>query len=213
MVGEMLKATRKWLPKYRTEFDSKNKVKSLKIEDFSSFEERKEKLFEEFNIIDKYYIIGPFDNRSSERRSSGLTISNPPEQEIDLSASYKGRAKKVVKWKRITRKDIDNDGLVSFVKFYGFDKFTVVYALAVLEAAQECRIKLLTSSYYGMTLWLNGKQILNKEGEQNIVRDRYAVDLLLKQGRNELLIKVDNKDSVPGFYARFEEKPARVRII
>ena len=125
---------------------------------------------------------------------------------------YNGFDGKKISWKKIDRGDFEPNGYVDLVKLIGPYEMAVAYAWVALEAVMGCHVKLLLGSDDGIAVWLNGKQILCHEAERNADKDQNSADLFLKHGRNELLLKIDNKRGTWGYYARFAEPSSSVRL-
>src|SRR5207248_10570075 len=90
--------------------------------------------------MDYYHIVGPFDNGTDD---AGLDQVFPPEKEIDLRATYRGKLGPV-KW-RVVKPNAD--GYVDLQAFYAGQSANIVsylYRDVESPADQEARIALGT---------------------------------------------------------------------
>ena len=60
----------------------------------------------------------------------------------------------------------------------------------------------------GLQVWLNGKSVLNRKGERELVPNQDALNLALEAGENQLLMRVFNRDGDHGFFFSTREDPA-----
>lgn len=214
MTKEMLLAQEKYLPGYKVrKFASRGAVKGFGKEHLVQILGRKKaELFQELNIIDRFYVLGPFENADSSGRSLGLAKNNGPEEAIDLKAGYKGKTGRKISWKKIGPADIDDNGFVNLLILCGNMDMAVGYAYTVLEAIMDCKVELEFGSDDGIAIWLNGKEIIRKEGARSAIRSQNRVALYLKHGKNDLLLKVDQIQGDWGFYANFARRYTNVSV-
>ncbi len=148
----------------------------------------------------KWYGIGYFDNAGYR----GFDAVYPPEQEIDLRKTYKGKvyatkeAPETISWKDLKdfkpgqryslvfpRNDLLGFGSAQGAIFYLYEEFESPDAidLPAKIGAKDC-----------MKVWLNGEQILSLPVFPNgVTIDKHqSLTLRLKPGKNQLLIKVAN---------------------
>lgn len=170
----------------------------------------KEEVFRELNIIDQFYILGPFENTGKDGKSQGLKIVYPPEKKVVLRESYIGKAGKQIKWKRVAAEDINDDGYVNLCYLCADVEMALAYAYTVLKASSDTNVTLQAGSDDGIAVWLNGKEIYRKEAARSALRGEDNIPLSLKQGNNELLLKIDQKRGGWGFYANFAEPNPKV---
>jgi hypothetical protein len=138
-----------------------------------------------FGIIQRWLIATPFDNAGGK----GFAVAYPPEQKVDLNATYKGKDGAEVRWKEVTT--TDPYGLVDINKQLGKHMGAAAYAFAVVESPEEQRVQIRATSNNAVKLFLNGKEIFFREEYHHGVRfDQHVGNGVLKPGRNEILIKV-----------------------
>jgi len=141
-----------------------------------------------FGFLMHWNVIGPFDN--TER--AGFAKVYPPETNVDLGATYDGKASKV-KW--IPFVTVDEYGMVDINKAYpgpgdGLKEVTA-YAYTEYHAAAAGSVQLRLGCKNAWKIWLNGKLVFGRDEYHRGMRiDQYQLDVNLGKGRNTLLIKL-----------------------
>ena len=135
-------------------------------------------------LLTHWHAIGPFDNLDRK----GFDAVYPPEQGIDLKASYTGKHGQV-SW--IEHTTTDEMGLVDFHKILQEEKSVVAYATTVFMAAQKQEVQFRLTSFNAVKLWLNGKLVDQRcvyHGGSQF--DQYVSRAVLEPGKNVILVKV-----------------------
>lgn len=214
MVWELFQAQKEYLPGYPV--DKFRKIKEMKA--FSGdklvdvHSKDKKTLFRELNVIEQFYVLGPFDNLDENKNSLGLSAVLAPEKEIVLDKTYTGKDGKKIKWKLVRVEDMDNNGYVNLCLHCAKVDMAVAYAYTILEATAGTLVKLQLGSDDGIAVWLNKREIYRKEAERCAGRGQEEVTLQLKHGKNELLLKIDQKHGGWGFYANFSRNAPGVSV-
>jgi len=135
-------------------------------------------------VLGDWHYIGPFDNS----RGEGFDAVYPPEKQIALDASYEGKGDRSVRWKR---GDYFSDGRVNDLKPFFDDKQNVVAYLyrTILCPADVERVASFGSDDT-ITVWVNGMKVLAKNVARGAAPDQDRVTLKLRQGQNDLLLKI-----------------------
>jgi hypothetical protein len=141
----------------------------------------------------KWYFLGPFDNSNHQ----GFRAVYPPEREIDLYKSYPGKGGQIASWKEFP--DFAPGRIVDLRKFPQNDD-SCVYLFHLIEVRQPVDLPLSLGSDDTLTVWLNGKKLLEHEVYRGAAPDQEFVTLPLRSGRNELLVKVCNGTGDWAFY-------------
>ena len=157
--------------------------------------------------VPSWHIAGPFDNGDND---AGLDTVYQPEKGIDLSASYKGKAGKVV-WRRVKP---DGQGYVDLQAFFtGASDNIVSYLYQEIESPADQDAEVLIGTDDGCKLWINGKQVFADRRHQAATPEANRVKVKLKKGTNKVLLKINNGAGPHGFYftilAEQELKTAR----
>jgi hypothetical protein len=138
----------------------------------------------------KWYYIGPFDNPDKK----GFNTAYPPEQEIDLAKTYKGKGGRDLSWKEF--KDFQPDKIINLKLFPDDDKFkggnenAVVYLYHEMDAAEAAQLPISLGSDDTLTVWVNGEKIVSQDVYRGVAKDHARVNFNLLPGKNKLLIKV-----------------------
>jgi hypothetical protein len=155
-----------------------------------------------------WQIIGPFDNTGG----AGLDTVYPPEREIDLHATYEGKGEQA-RWRGVNLRD----GLrVSLARFKKSEE-CVCYLYRKIETPQPIEVRVSIGSENQVVAWLNGKPVMFTGAGTRKALEQDTATLDLREGSNELLIKVANgKGKKWNFYfnplvsARFQVKLDRL---
>lgn len=138
-----------------------------------------------------WQVIGPF---AADDFKKAFAKEFAPEKEIDLGKNY-GE----LKW---TPRPGWKDGQVHNT-LTGNNSANYLYRTIKLSAAGPLEISLGRDD--AIKVWLNGKSVLAKEVTGGAAADQDKVTLTLKEGRNDLLVKIVNASGPSGFY--FSTKP------
>jgi hypothetical protein len=142
-------------------------------------------LAKHYGFVMTWHLIGPFEHH----KGVGWDTAYPPEKKVDLASSYKGKDNECAKW--IERTTTDPQGKVDLNKELGKKKGAVAYAYAVVESPKERPVELRLGSITGAKIWLNGKEVFNREEYHHGTRiDQYFARGKLKAGKNTILMKV-----------------------
>ena len=149
-----------------------------------------------------WLLIGPFDNVGG----SGFFKAYPPEQSIDLHATYQARGTKIG-W--VELKQDSHGAFVDLEEVFDDNQWAVAYAFARVHSAQETQAQLRVGSDDDVKVWLNGKEVLSKSVARTAVIDQDIVPVNLKEGTNEILLKVCNRTGGWGFHLRITDSQGR----
>lgn len=144
-------------------------------------------------LEDDWFVIGPFENRSGFQRQF------PPEQAIDLKASYQNGAR-TLSWQ--TLKDGAYDGYVDFRETFQPSSWGVGYGAININSPNKRTVQLRLATDEACKLWLNDKLVWQVYRKSNVPIDNDIVSVVLHPGNNKLLIKVTNSLKDWGFYLR-----------
>ncbi|MCH7726013.1 MAG: PSD1 domain-containing protein [Planctomycetes bacterium] len=132
--------------------------------------------------------IGPF---ASDNFDKAFDDVFPPEKEIELAKSYQDGKLKWVQQPKWTDGTVHNT-------LTGTNSANYLYR--VIESPVARKIPLSLGSDDAIKLWVNGTEILKKKIGRGAAPDQEKVELPLKKGRNELLMKIVNGGGPSGFY-------------
>jgi hypothetical protein len=138
-----------------------------------------------FGFITRWKVIGPFDNKGAK----GFNVVYPPEEKIDLAATYAGKDGKQVAWIDYTTDDKYGD--VDLNKALGKNKGAAAYALAEFRVAGETPVDVRIGAISAIKLWVNGKLLDSREVYHSGTEiDQYVSRTTLEPGVNRILVKV-----------------------
>lgn len=136
-----------------------------------------------FGFVRSWKLIAPFTN--VERK--GFDTVFPPEEKVDLGASYPGKNGDV-KWTDFT--STDEYGQIDFNKPYTMLKEVTGYAYTEFDAAEERDAQIRLGCKNGWKVWLNGQLIFARdEYHRGAKLDQYKLPVKLKKGKNQILVK------------------------
>jgi hypothetical protein len=141
-----------------------------------------------FGFITRWYITGPFDSPGGQ----GFDTPFPPEEKVDLSATYTGKDGASISWKPVeTTKPEGHYALVNLNTTLEKYKDAVAYAYAVVEVEKETPVELRAACPTAIKMFVNGRPVFAREEyHHGNVLDQHAGPAVLKPGRNEILIKI-----------------------
>jgi hypothetical protein len=142
-----------------------------------------------FGFLRDWYVIGPFDARGMK----GFHAAYPPEEKVDLAASYEGQGK-AVGWTRYRSPEATGGAHVALVNLrepLGDAADAVAYAYTAFEAPEAREVEFRGAADDNLTVWVNGRRAFGFEEYRNGVRlDRHRFRVRLKKGVNTVLVKV-----------------------
>jgi hypothetical protein len=154
----------------------------------------------EQGFINRWQICGPFDNLGWE----GHDRIYPPEEKVNLSASYEGKKGTPVSWR--LNKTPEWKGFVDLKKEYDPSDFVCAYAVcwATLNNGPK-DVLLRVGSNDSVKVFLNGEEVWNNKTERTASVDDDLIPVTLPQGTSEILLKIGQSGLNWGFYFRISE--------
>ena len=152
-----------------------------------------------FITEDAWMILGPFDN--SNEIGYDTTYIQEESPMIDLTAKYDGLNGQV-SWEKFSDEALD-----AYIHLgeYNVD-WRVSYIFATVTSPDERKAQIRWDSDDQGKVWLNGKQISAHTKTFAAEIDKYTIPVTLKQGKNNILVKVCNRQSGWGFYLRITDE-------
>jgi hypothetical protein len=135
-----------------------------------------------------WHHIGPFASDSFDKAYSEAF---PPETSTDLTKKYRDGK---LAW---TPQPSWADGTVHNT-FTGNN--SAHYVVRVIESPVARSLSLSLGSDDAIRVWVNGVEVLSKKVSRGAAPDQEKIDIPLKKGRNELLMKIVNGGGASGFY-------------
>jgi hypothetical protein len=166
-------------------------------------------------MIDRWSIIGPFDNppAADDPVGRGLFIEYPPEKEINLKAEYPGK-QGPVRWQMVSTRINDSarssGAGINFLDYYiDTPNWGVAYAYTRIHAPADQRALFNFGSDDGAKVWLNGKQIVQAHCARGAALSQHKEPILLRKGWNALLVKVEQMSGGWGFLYRIDNEAGK----
>ena len=161
-------------------------------------------------FIKQFYVIGPFGDGSYRRMTE---MSFPPERHDDLAASYVGKRRSIVMWKKFPWQapvtTIDEGGrpgrdfrFVDLGRSLKRMPPSAGYAIARVFVPQDTTARLLIGSQGGITLWVNDVEVFRESYMKYDRPDQEAVATHLNKGWNTIRVKAVDEGNRWGFYLR-----------
>lgn len=155
------------------------------------------KLAKEKKLIKNWYFLGPFENLDMK----GLEKEYGPEKRIDLVKTYEGINGKKIEW--FMPFSYDDSGYVDLNTLFEDNDTVTAFALTYAYSEEAHSSQFRVGADDPISIWLNGKLIFKKKEVLRPAQfDRDTIDVTLKKGWNEILIKTAEAFGRWGFYFR-----------
>ncbi len=137
------------------------------------------------NLEGKWYYAGPFDNTDQ----AGFEFAYPPEKKVDLKATYAGKGGAKVGWKELPGFELGK--VIDLDKLFPNDKKdAVVYLYHTFESPKAYKWPLSFGSDDTLSVFGNGKRVFHAAYVRPAAADQDRVEIDVKEGTNELLVKI-----------------------
>jgi hypothetical protein len=151
-----------------------------------------------FGFIMDWYLIGPFDNTGKK----GFALAYPPESEIKLEAKYAGQKGEVAWAKHVTD---EKYGLIDLSKVTAPHKGAVTYAFTEFVSDKDQTVDVRLGSPNAYKVWVNGELVFGREEyHRGMSIDQYRMTAKLKQGKNQILLKVCQNEQTEDWAQRWQ---------
>ena len=135
-------------------------------------------------------VVGAFPNWGDR----GHDEIYPPEHEIDLNATYPGWYRPI-QWRRWHVRPEDEDRVdlhaATSPAQAAIGEYGSAYAYAQFRAPERQEVRFTLELKGAVKVWLNGKLIhAARPDHPDAPAERYDIDAMIKEGRNQLLVKV-----------------------
>lgn len=145
--------------------------------------------------LDAWQHIGPF---AADSLAQAFEQEFPPEQSIDLSATY---GEGTLKW---MPQPEWKDGAIHNT-LTGDNSAN--YVFRTIESPEDQTVSLSLGRDDAIKVWVNGEQVLANLTSGGVIAGQDTVQTTLRKGRNEVLMKIVNGGGPSGFY--FAVSPVR----
>ncbi len=161
--------------------------------------------------ISAWWVIGPFECPHNQE----LRPVFPPEQGVDLKASYPAKLGKAAHWQRVERPmapgaDPRGEFFVDLQRVLkGPHDHVVAYALTHLHSDRDTDAVLAIGSDDGVVAWLNGVEVHRNHIQRGYATREDKVAVRLRAGSNTLLLKIGQAEGGWGFCVHVEDAKGR----
>ena len=152
--------------------------------------------------LGKWSYIGPFPNPNGQ----GFAAVYPPEKGVNLKQKFGGKNGEEAAWKEGKFNDGEINNLALFKPENNVD--AVVYLYREIESDGRRELPVSLGSDDTLTVWLNGEKIVSENVDRACAPDQTKAVLKLKQGKNNLLMKVCQGGGEWAFYFKATRRPA-----
>ncbi|MGD0059112.1 MAG: TIM-barrel domain-containing protein [Verrucomicrobiia bacterium] len=142
-----------------------------------------------------WQVIGPFDG--------GVGTEFTGDLPTDSAAEYPGAGGRKPRWKEVGDDCVRDDGYIDFEKALGKgNNGATTFGRAIFNSEGDRPAKLYLGSGDGLTVWLNGQRVFDKQVHRSAEPDEDAVDVNLRAGENSVLVKISRGIGPNGLYFR-----------
>jgi hypothetical protein len=196
---------------HRPDPEEKGEALGWPARDLQVAEWRRAWLSEERHTVKDWWVAGPFPNEDH----TGFAHSYPPEQKIDLQASYPGAEGSNVQWKHWS----DSGYAVDLDRVLGRKRdrsWITSYAVTYLHVPSARRAWFHLAADNNARLRVNGEELLNLHIHPfyHEMREDFAFirEVDLKAGWNEVLLKISKCGGARqyGYYLRVTDRNGRI---
>jgi hypothetical protein len=157
------------------------------------------------NFVREWYVVGPFPNEGD----AGLDRPYAPEDgPLDLEAAWEGKAGDV-RWQKV----VVPSGIVNGTILFDDLENLVAYGYCELRSPDPRRVTGLVGSDDGVKVWINGRLVHQNHEHRMLTPDEDRFEADLREGRNRVLIKVDQGGGPWGFSFRIEDPRDEIEAV
>jgi hypothetical protein len=124
----------------------------------------------------------------------------------DSAGEYLGAGGRKVRWKEVGDDCVRDDGYIDFEKALGRgNNGATTFARAIFLSDGGGPAKLYVGSGDGVTVWLNGQRVFDKQVHRSAEPDEDVVGVDLRTGENSVLVKISRGIGPNGLYFRIAD--------
>jgi len=163
-------------------------------------------------FIKQFYVIGPFGDGSYRRMTQ---VNFPPEREVTLDATYVGKKKMPVYWRKLPWQAPVEDCEGRDFRFVRLaDALKPIppaagFAVTYVHVPRDVPAQLLIGGKSGVVVWVNETQVLSEPYMRFDRPDEVAVAVRLRSGWNRIRVKAVDEGGRWGFYLRIVGEDGR----
>jgi uroporphyrinogen decarboxylase len=146
--------------------------------------------------VTDWRLLGPFDNE----RNRGFHTAHAPEADPQAQGPFIGKGGQPIRWQPYH--STAESGYVDLAAAISREPWCMAYAACSLYSPQEWDGWLELGSDDGLQVWLNGEQVWYKDAYRVAAPRQDLVPVHLRQGWNQVLLKISQAEGEWGFYFR-----------
>jgi len=136
-------------------------------------------------LLLEWKLLAPFSNA----QRTGFDTPLPPEEKLDLAASYPLPDGTMITWQPFRSTDLY--GQIDFNKPYGLIKEVVGFAATTYDAPEARDAELRIGTGNAWKVWLNDRLLFGRDEYHRGSRlDQYSLPIRLEKGPNTILVKL-----------------------
>jgi hypothetical protein len=145
--------------------------------------------------LPRWQVLGPFDGGVGSKFTEDLPT--------DLPAEYAGAGGRKIRWKAVGDDCVRSDGYIDFEKALGKgNNGQTTFGAATITSMEDVPARFYVGSGDALTIWLNGRQVFDKQVHRSAEPDEDVVDVNLRAGENSVLVKISRGIGPNGLYFR-----------
>jgi hypothetical protein len=145
--------------------------------------------------LPQWQVLGPFDGGVGTKFAGDLPTN--------LTAEYAGSGGRKIQWKAFGDDCLKSDGYVDFEKALGKgNNGQTTFGAATITSMEDVPARFYVGSGDALTIWLNGRQVFDKQVHRSAEPDEDVVDMNLRAGENTVLVKISRGIGPNGLYFR-----------
>jgi tetratricopeptide (TPR) repeat protein/transglutaminase-like putative cysteine protease len=161
---------------------------------------RAEGQLRKLGFVSGWQVVGPFDDEGKRGHASVF----PPEQSVDPAGRYPGKEREVA-WRPLPR-DAEGMGFVALGATFRPSREVVAYAVAVVVAQRDERVRLWFGGSGAARVWVNGAVAVDDPTYHAARLDQHGAAISLRRGPNRILVKLCNQSGAMGFFLRLADE-------
>ena len=150
--------------------------------------------------ITAWRLLGPFDNQGNR----GFHTALPPELEPQAEGPFQGKDGRQLTWQ--PHRGQAPSGYVDLAATVSPEPWVTAYAACALYSPNERDAWLELGSDDGLKVWLNGEEVWCNDVYRVAMPGQDLVPVRLRQGRNQVLLKIGQAEGGWGFYCRVTDE-------
>jgi hypothetical protein len=161
----------------------------------------------ENGIFDRWLLMGPIpvfknkqnnENQAAQKEAFNTDYILPSSVSRGIKEEKHFIGNSSYRWQFVQA----DDGIFDLTKTIGDTAFAITYAYAQIDMPEEKKIILGVGSDDAVKIWINGNLIHSNWVARGLLIDSDLIHVKLKKGRNDILVKIQNRGNSWAFTCR-----------